>query len=165
MLYLGIDQHRKQLTVCVRNEEGEAWRRADRGRRGGDSQPAASERQGGRAGDDHLAHGQIRPGLLERQPGMDPADARSRHRAAFGRALGSGSAQGRREEPGKKRPLRHFEWVRTRREGSMRFSRHSSGVQWHERRLPLPSASAAVGDATTARRCRHGQEKRRTTGG
>jgi len=23
MLYLGIDQHRKQLTVCVRNEEGD----------------------------------------------------------------------------------------------------------------------------------------------
>jgi len=23
MLYLGIDQHRKQLTVCVRNEKGD----------------------------------------------------------------------------------------------------------------------------------------------
>lgn len=24
MLYIGIDQHSKQITVCVRNEEGEA---------------------------------------------------------------------------------------------------------------------------------------------
>ena len=24
MLYLGIDQHSKQITVCVRNEQGEA---------------------------------------------------------------------------------------------------------------------------------------------
>jgi len=24
MLYLGIDQHRKELTVCVRNEQGDA---------------------------------------------------------------------------------------------------------------------------------------------
>ena len=23
MLYIGIDQHRKQLTVCIRNEQGD----------------------------------------------------------------------------------------------------------------------------------------------
>jgi len=57
MLYLGIDQHRKQLTVCVRNEQGDVisrrqvsteWKRvresADQNRQGVADERAVRER-------------------------------------------------------------------------------------------------------------------------